>query len=407
MRQLLSVFRFEFSSYAKNKTFVGMTIILMVIAMVGPAVPAILNTFSSVTGERTIAVVDNSGLFTADMLEAFVPPRAVFFADMDQARQAVNDGTHNYALELEAESFTLYVTAMGFGVGNLQAQISSMLRDQYRASNLLALGVETEQMQAIFNFSPHMEVFNIAAEEEIDDDATSAFFESFIYAYVMTFVLYMGLLIGGAHLLVTVVREKSTKTMELLVTSCPSTTMLNGKVLGVGAAVLSQLLLMVGAAVASMNIVPLFTEGLDLFTVSLQPTMLVYLVVFFILGFVMYSYIYAALAATTSRMEDATSMGQIPQMIIIGAFIASVFASQNPGAAWVQPLSHVPLLAPFLMFVRISMGMAQAWEIAVSIVVQVATIGLISWMAAKIYRMGTLMYGAKPTLKNLLQAFKK
>ena len=93
-------------------------------------------------------------------------------------------------------------------------------------------------------------------------------------------------------------------------------------------------------------------------------------------------------------------------MFIAAGFIASTVGSQNPGAQWVFVTSYVPVLAPFVMFMRISMGTAAVWEVAVSVVTQLAMICLVSYLGAKIYRMGTLMYGNKPRLKDLLAAFR-
>jgi ABC-2 type transport system permease protein len=144
-----------------------------------------------------------------------------------------------------------------------------------------------------------------------------------------------------------------------------------------------------------------------LFTVNLQPYLLALMAVFFILGFVMYSYIYAALASTVSRMEDANSIGTLPMMLVMVGFFASMIGMSTPGATWVVTLSHIPLFAPFVMFTRVVLGTAEYWEIAVSLVAMVATIALLSFLGSKIYRMGTLMYGNKPKLKDLFQAFRQ
>jgi len=402
MRQLWSVTRFEFSSYAKNKTFVGMTIFLMVLALVGPAIPVIFNAVSGMTGERTIAVVDNTGRFSADVVGEFIVPRATFFTDINDAIYAIESGEHNYAIEISEDGFVMHVSAMGVGVANIQNQAAAMLRHAHRIGQMEQFGLTAAQAGQILMFEPNISVLTIG---DMEADAGS-FFENVIYAYAMAVVLLIGLQMGGAHLLTTVVREKSTKTMELLVTSCHPSKMLNGKVLGVGAALMTQILLLVLSAFASMQILPRLTEGMDVFTISISPSLLVYLVVFFLLGFLTYAYTYAALASTASRQEDALSMGQLPQLLLTAGFFASMIGMNNPGAAWVMPLSHVPFISPFLMFMRITMGSAANWEIAVSIATQIITIGIVSWMGSKIYRMGTLMYGAKPTFKNLLEAFK-
>jgi len=131
-----------------------------------------------------------------------------------------------------------------------------------------------------------------------------------------------------------------------------------------------------------------------------------YLVVFFLLGFTIFAFLYAALASTCSRMEDAQSLSTLPTLLLTAGAMMVFVGMNNPGAVWVPIASFVPVISPFVMFMRICMGTAATWEILVSIAIQVASIGIVAWAAAKIYRMGTLMYGAKPTIKGLLQAFK-
>jgi len=411
MRQIRSVMRFEFLTYAKSPTFIGMTIFLAALALIGPQIPNIMGIFDNVTGERNIAVVDNTGNFPGEVVEEFLAPRATFFTDINTAREAVASGAYNYALQIDDRHYTLYATSIGMGIWGLENQINAMLRRFYQFEAFDAAGLGWAQTSAILDFFPTSDVLTIGAAGEIVEGAADSFFENWIYSYVMSFVLYFGLIIGGQHLLTTVIREKSTKTMELLVTSCKASYMLIGKVLGVGTAVLLQILLMVGAAVLSMTIAGMglfdaFGGGDVSFVVNLEFELLAFLVIFFLLGFVMYSFIYATLASTVSRMEDASSISALPLMLIMVGFFASVLGSQSPGSDFVLILSHVPLFAPFVMFMRIAMGTAATWEIIISIVAQLVTIAIIAFLGARIYRMGTLMYGNKPKLKDLLAAFK-
>lgn len=401
MRQLWTVTKFEFLLFAKNKAFIGITIFLMLTALIGPAAPGIISNISNITATRTIAVVDHTGAFNAEMLSLALSPDAIMFDNIEDAVTSVENGYNNYALELFLDRFYLHTMTIGIGMFTLEHQIASVISQQYIIDNFQAHGIAQDTVFEIIGFSPHREIISLGTGEAND------FFENIIYAYVLGIILYMGLMLGGAHLLTTVVREKSTKTMELLVTSCSPTTMLNGKVIGTGAAIMSQILLMVATAIVSISFVPnLFSNVDDLFTLTLNPQIMVYLVLFFLLGFTMYAYIYAALASTTSRQEDATSMSMLPQLLIMAGFFGTMISMNTPTAGWVVAVSHFPLLAPFLMFTRICMGTVATWEIMISITAQILTIVIISFLASKIYRMGTLMYGAKPTFKNLLEAFK-
>jgi len=409
MRQIFTVARFEFLSFAKSPTFIGMTIFMIALALIGPMIPTIFNMLDGVQlGERSIAVVDTTGQFDETTVDAFLTPRVTFFPTIEAARTAVYDGNFNYALELRDGAYTLYVTAMGVGVVTLEHNINAMFRNMHQINEFQAAGVSPAQTMTIMGFTPHATTMTIAHDGQIAEDDMTNFLESFIYSYVMALVLYAGLLIGGQYLLTTVIREKSTKTMELLVTSCKAGKMLNGKVLGICSAVLVQLLLMSSAAFVSMLISRQLAYGVEgAFIVNLQADIVAFLVIFFLLGFIMFSYIYATLASTVSRMEDANSISVLPMVLIMAGMFASIFGGQNPGADWIVIVSHIPFFAPFVMFMRIASGLAATWEIVVSIVVQIVTIGILAALGARIYRMGTLMYGNKPKLKDFLAAFTK
>lgn len=411
MRKIFTVLRFEFKTYAFSKAFIISTIFILILAFAGPQVPNLINLFQGITSETTIAVYDTTGRFDENILSGFLEHRAIIFTNIDDAIDSVNEGENSFAVELGDESYRLFVTTIGIGVMQLESQLNSLFRYFYQRDRFYELGVSPVDTQAIFGFTPVAEVLMLGPGGEIDEGAVAdTFLENFIYSYVMAFVLYFALLSGGAHLLTTVVREKSTKTMELLVTSCKTTYMLVGKVLGVSLAILSQVLLLVLAAGASMLLTGFMElEGLigeAVFVVSIDAWILGMLVLFFLMGFIMYAFLYAALASTVSRMEDANSIASFPMTLIMVGFLGSIIGGSNPGADIVVVMSHIPFFAPFMMFMRISMGVAQSWEVILSIVTQFLTIGLIAFLGAKIYRMGTLMYGMKPKLKDLLAAFK-
>ena len=417
MRQIITVMRFEFLTFAKSGTFIGMTILMVLLALIGPAVPTIIRVFSDggfgFGGERTIAVVDTQLIIPMDTLEEFLSPRVVLYQDINEARAAVGEGLHNYALEITADGYTLYVTSMGMGVMNMQHQAESLLHHIHRTELINQLGATQNQLDAIMAPDLTGTLVSIDADGQPQPETIYDYLQNAVYSYIMSFVLYIGLLIGGQYLLTGVVREKSTKTMELLITSCRASFMLNGKVLGVGAAILLQLFLTIGAALISMQIAGIMEVGMlvaggedltGMFSGEVPAIILAFLPVFFLLGFVMYSYLYAALASTVSRMEDANSIALIPTLLIVAGLLGSIFGLNNPGAQWIVVMSHVPLFAPFVMFMRVCLNMVQGWEIAVSIVAQIGMIVLLSWLGGRIYRMGTLMYGNKPKIKDLWMA---
>ncbi|MCL2605196.1 MAG: ABC transporter permease [Defluviitaleaceae bacterium] len=405
MKQILTVLRFEFMTFARSGAFIGITIFMVLLALIGPAIPRAIQLINglNIAAERRIAVVDTANRFDTETISGYVAPAVTLFGDIREAREAVVSGDYHYALHLHGDNFTLYITAMGISVMNMEAGIASMLRDRYRFEAYSALGIDADTQLAIAGFFPASEIMNLSPAGDITEDTAGGFVTNMIFSYVLSFVLYFGLLAGGSYIVTTVVREKSTKTMELLITSCKAGHLMNGKVLGVSAAILTQLALMVSSAALSMA---LFggVEGdgfLGMLNLTFDPYIMGMLVVFFFLGFLIYAYIYAALSSTVSRMEDASSIQTLPMMLVMGGFFMAIFGMTNPGALWVNVVSHIPFFAPFVMFMRICLGTAAVWEVAISVSAQILTIFAVAWLGARIYRMGTLMYGNKPRIRDL------
>jgi len=406
MKQIKTVMQFEFMTFARSGAFIGITIFMVLLALLGPAVPRIIGLFGEMDrgNERRLAVVDTSDNFNRETIEAFTSMEVTFFPYIIWARAAVTGGDHHYAVHINDDGFTLYTMHMGMGVWTLGDNIAWMIREQHRATAFAEIGIDPYVQARILNFVPQSEIMTLGADGTPTEDASENFFSNMMFSYVLSFVLYFGLLTGGGYLVTAVVREKSTKTMELLITSCKAGKLLNGKVMGVGAAILLQIVLMVGAAALSMFLFGgVGAEGASL---TFDPFIMVMLVVFFFLGFMMYAYVYAALASTVSRMEDAGAVQTLPMMLVMAGFFAAIIGITNPGAGWVHVVSHIPLFAPFVMFMRICLNAVTLWEITISILAQMGTVCLMAYLGGRIYRMGTLMYGNKPKIKEILAALK-
>jgi len=410
MKQMKVVMAFEFMTFVRGGGFIASAIILVLLAFIAPAVPRIIGFFGNMNigTERRIAVVDASGHFAPATVQAHTGINASGFANIEAARYAINHGNYHYAVSLYEDHFTLYVPTMGMGVLTLGDNLAWMLREHHRSVAFTEAGVAPYIQAQILSFVPHSEIMTLNPDGSFFEDTAEDFFSNMALSYVLSFVLYFSLLMGGGYLMTVVIREKSTKTMDQLITSCKAGRLLNGKVLGVGAAVLILVLLMVGAAGLSML---LFGGGggdgfLGMLNLRFDPFVMGMLVVFFLLGFLMYAYVYAALASMVSRMEDAGTMQTFPTWLVMGGFMASMFGLNNPGATWVHVLSHIPLFAPFVMFMRICLNTAAPWEITVSLIAQALTVCFIAYLSGRIYRMGTLMYGNKPKIKDILAALK-
>lgn len=414
MRQLLTVLAFEYRTFTHSAAFIGMTVFLMLMGVLAPSVPTAIalsgsGGLSALFGggqDERFAFHDASGTLTAQQCAEAVGMPTVPYDSAEAVRQAVTAGECKYGAAIHADlSYTHYLPAMNLSAFNRQEKLVGLLRDAYRASRFAAWGIPAADTLAALAYTPPGETVTVAG------DSAELYTENMVYAYALIFILYFTLMFCGSSVLTSVVREKSTKTMELLILACPSGQLINGKVFGVTLAGLTQNALLALAALVSMGVNGYILRDAALgagvgFVVSLQPGILGLMLVFFLLGFLQYAYIYAALASTVSRMEDANAVVGLPTYLIMLGFFGAIFGLFSPGATVVTVLSYIPFFTPMIMFMRLCLGVAKGWEAVLSIALQIGWVAVIAWLSAKIYRMGTLLYGTKPRLRTLVAAFK-
>jgi ABC-2 type transport system permease protein len=411
MRKALIVLAFEYKNFVKSASFIIMLVIFMLVGIIGPTIPTI-NSMRGGSGGLleallggegdTLALVDNPYNITAEMTAEFLSFTVVHVPSIDAAYQQMADGHASYAVEIHDDGYTLHVPAMKLAVYNIQAQLDSMMRHLHRTQALIAHGIDEQTARDILNHSPQGEIVTVSLSDTAED-----YQENMVYAYVMIFLLYFGMMSCGQYVLITVVREKSTKTMELLITACKSGHLIHGKVLGVVLASLTKLVLMTGVGIIFMAInAMLLIDTEDISAVAVRPDIIIFLIVFSLLGIFSYAYLYAGLASTVSRMEDAGNISGFPVLLTVASFIAAMAALASPGATWVTVLSYVPYFTPMVMFTRLCLGTAAMWEVMLGVGVQFAAIIAMGWLSARIYRMGMLMYGNKINMRDMLASIK-
>jgi len=197
----------------------------------------------------------------------------------------------------------------------------------------------------------------------------------------------------------------------MLTSSVKPHQLMAGKILGIGSVGLSQILvrpIFIGLfSVYGMTMVSAFGSGeMSPNLPSIPITTIIFFIVFFILGFFLYATLYAALGAMVEQESDAQSMQWPVMMFLIFGFMLMFYILPNPDTPMAVGLSIFPLFAPLLMFLRISIQAASPIEITASIVVLLLTIWGAIWVVGKIYRVGILMYGKRPTLPEILKWIK-
>ena len=292
-------------------------------------------------------------------------------------------------------TFATRSMANSFERSRLSEQLSRIIqRDRLSRS-----GVTGEQADLVLK-PIRVEAIRIEQGRETKDSSGKKFLE----VVVMVMLIYIAVLLYGISVMRSVLEEKNSRVLEVLLSSATSTELMIGKIFGVGAVGLTQIA--VWAIMAGALAVPSLAMSVDLSELKIAPGVLVAFVAFFLLGYLLFSALYAAIGAITTTEQE----GQQLQFIIVIPLVLSVFmlssVVKTPDAPIVAWLSMFPFFAPVLMYARIVIQTPPVWQIALSLVLLIGTIAGLLVLCARIYRVGVLIYGKRPTLPEILKWLK-
>ena len=225
--------------------------------------------------------------------------------------------------------------------------------------------------------------------------------QDFMIAFALLFFLYITVLFYGIFVMRGVIEEKQSRIVEVLISSVRPTQMMLGKLLGIGLVGLTQ----IGIWACSTALLSLFGATMFASQGAKMPnipiSLLVYFVVYFVLGFFLYATLYATVGAIVSSEEDAQQVQFPVTMLIVMPMILFGMVMSNPSSTSSILLSMIPFFAPTLMMLRIAVINPPLWQILTSMAIMLATILGAVWVAARIYRVGILMYGKRPSIAEL------
>ena len=217
------------------------------------------------------------------------------------------------------------------------------------------------------------------------------------------FLIYISIFMYGAYIMRGVLEEKNNRIVEVIVSSIKPTTLMLGKILGIGFVGLTQYAVWaaLALAIALPGVAALagMGEGLPHIPIATIGAF----VLFFVLGYFLYASLYAALSAPFNTEQEAQQFVILPTMMLVFTSVTWFFAFNQPNGTLATVLSFFPFTAPLMMFMRISVQTPPLWQIATSVALLVATIVAVAWFAGRVYRVGILMYGKKPTLPEIFR----
>lgn len=412
MMQFGKILKFELKGYFKNKIFVGITIFLVAAIAVALFIPNIFSLLKSDANEKDSDSLPVMLVYSGDSeLSGLVKQYfgAVFTEyNITAAEGTVNDikekiisGEAECAFVIDnAASYTYYVNDLSIYDSNPDIADNALL-EVYRITSMMQNGISPEQANEIMSVRIESNTVTLGKDQ----------IQNFFYTYIMIFALYMVILLYGQMVATNVATEKSSRAMEVLVTSAKPASMMFGKVIASCIAGLVQLVAVFGTALVFYNINKSAWGDNDIIQsiFNIPFNLFIYMLVFFILGFLIYAFLYGAIGSTASKLEDInTSVMPVTFLFIIAFFV--VMFSMTSGSVdniLIRICSYIPFTSPMAMFTRICMSTVAWYEIAIAIAVLIGSTVGIGFISAKIYRVGVLLYGTTPKIKSIIKAARK
>ncbi|MGH7582933.1 MAG: ABC transporter permease [Gemmatimonadales bacterium] len=433
MNKIFAVIRREFIARVRTKAFIFSTLALPVFFILISVVPALMMRGSSRT--MRVAIVDaTSDSIGSAVAAAMAPERTSASAD-GIARYQVTRVQALHRADSVRDSLVAH-TGLARSVDPSSLDGVLVLTDStLRTGKAEYLGSNASSMDAMGQLEStlsHVLMSRRLEESGVDptlvghamvnaDLQTSRVANgkatgqsggaSFVIAYFMGFVLYIGVLLYGQQTMTSVIEEKTSRIMEVLASSLRPFQMLMGKVLGVGAVGLLQMTIWGGTVFVitgqRAHIAALFHVSADAMQQMPIPTMppdlLVIFLLYFVLGFLLFGALYAAIGSMCNNIKDAQQYLMLVSMVLVFGFFGIFALMKDPTGGLGVTLSLIPFLSQFAMPVRWSLAAVPPIQLVISLASCLVALVLVTWIAGRIYRTGILMYGKKPSFRELVR----
>ena len=413
MNKTLAVARWEFVEKVRTKAFIiglFMTPMILAIFMVLPSLMA----KDEQETTKNIGVVDETRMLTGAIndrlkqkyaLESGIPTyQLIEITDENREREYLKIIAQTKVMSGELEGyFFIPLNVMDSGKVEYRAENVGNVRDQERFSKTLK-DIITERRLRQAGYNPAT-IKKLIADIDIKTikvskqgvEKESGFMETFFTGYIFIMLLMFLVISSGQLLIRSVVEEKSNRIIEVLVSSCSARELMSGKIIGLSllglATIAFWVLMLIGVNFAA-NIPFVTVDNLFL------------LLIYFILGYFMYVAIFIAAGSTVSTEQEAQQMTGYVTILLVLPIAFAVPVMMNPDSTLVTVLSQIPLLTPTMMALRFSVRVPEVWEIILSFTTLSLSIAGLMWMASKIFRIGILVTGKKPNLKEIVHWLK-
>jgi len=430
MNRLSLVIQREYLTRVRKKSFIILTILMPFLMVALSIVPLWLSTLND-GSVKNVAVIDNTGLY-APLLKSSDLYQFQIIKEAEQQESEPKVGRDLFAIlqitdDLSKNPNAVTITSEKQTPLDLQTLIQRTLNDkvtEQRLDELTVSGaVDNESISKVRDIledgsGVSLRTLRMSVDGSVKESSTEL---ASIIGMLFTILIYMFILMYGNMVMQAVLEEKKSRVVEVMVSSVKPVNLLVGKIIGIGLVGLTQLAVWIVMTTVLMSGVSMFIsspeqavamssemgdfniEGLMSTVMSVNwLEVILYFVLFFIGGYVLYASIFAMFASAVDSEEDTTQFMTPVTLVIFFAFFAGFYSVSNPDGPLAFWTSLIPFTSPIVMMVRIPFGIP-FWEILLSLVLLYGTFIVISIFAAKIYRVGILMYGKKPSFKEMMK----
>jgi ABC-2 type transport system permease protein len=409
MHNIWLIAKREYLERIRTKSFVVMTVLIPLLMIGGSAISAITSAKSRSASH--IAVVSQDTQLALDLQKALENARnSQMTVDVISPPSADTRRTLDGMLGEKALDGYLWITPAAPGAsgarrpvfswkprsrGDIATErtISGALHSVLMREQLAHQGVVASEVDALL--------------EPVKIDSSSSSTISSLYgAYILFFLMYFVVLLHGMNVARSIIEEKTSRVFEVLLATIRPEELLAGKIVGVGSVGLTQVFLWLLSAVLVSGTSLLAGIGAGGLHLALSAAQVVFFVIYFLLGYLLYASIAAALGAMVNSEQELQQLNMLLVMPLVVCMISLGSVVTNPNGLFSIALSLVPFSAPLIMYLRISIATPPVWQIALSLVLLVAAIYAAVWLASRIYRVGILMYGKRPSLPEILRWLK-
>lgn len=421
MKKVFYIIKREYLQRVRSKLFLVGTI-LTPLLFIGIIFMSVKFATMKTNEHRTVALVDESGRVADAFVKAFQSKKAneksQYNFEIVPVKGPVEPIETALSKRVLARKLDAYLVFSGAVLTDGKAEfhalnvsdftertvLTSTLTNVITGIRLRDQGLDPDKIDSL---TKRADITALKVSESGDHEDRG---QSFGLTYVLVMILYITILAYGVTVMRSVIEEKTSRVVEVMLSSVRPAQLMAGKIIGVSLVALTQYVIWaVSAALISaygLGAVAAMAPNAANMIPKIPISMMVYFVLYFILGFLLFATMYAAIGAMVNNDQEAQQVQMPVTMLIIVPILMMGMVIRAPDSSTSVILSLVPFFSPILMFMRITVQTPPFIQIAASIVFLVVAIALLVWLTAKIYRVGILMYGKRPTLPELVRWLK-